>query len=100
MESKRRDNSLTMRAFLWGCALGASLGLLFAPKRGEETRADVQRRLNEWQGLAQNQMMDLRDKATIVIEQGRQGVNTTLDKVQSATNQVADKAKESVNGAH
>ena len=90
---------MTMRAFLWGCALGASLGVLFAPKRGEETRTDVQRWLTEWQGLAEDQMMDLRDKATTIIEQGRQGVNTTLDKVQHATNQMADKAKESINHA-
>ncbi len=35
----------TIRAFLWGCACGLCLGVLFAPKRGEDTRADVQRRV-------------------------------------------------------
>ena len=86
-----------MRAFLMGCAIGAMLGLLFAPKRGEETRAEVQRWFDDWQSQAQDRLTDVRDRATTVIEQGRLGVNTALDKVQEATNQVAQKAKEQVN---
>ena len=86
-----------MRAFLWGCAIGASLGLLYAPKRGEETRADLQSWFNQWQGQAQDRLTDVREKATTAIEQGRQGVDSTLDKAQSTTNLVAEKAKEQIN---
>ena len=86
-----------MRAFLWGCAIGASLGLLYAPKRGEETRADLQHWINAWQGQAQDRLTDVRDKASEAIEQGRQGVNTVLDKAQSTTNLVAEMAKDQVN---
>jgi len=86
-----------LRAFLWGCALGAILGLLYAPKRGEETRADVQRWLGQWQDQAQGRVDEVRDRATTVIEQGRQSVNSALEKAQSTTNLVADKAIEQVN---
>jgi gas vesicle protein len=86
-----------MRAFFWGCALGASLGVLYAPKRGEETRAEVQRRIQEWQGQAQNQWTELRDQATTVLEQGGRRVNSALDKAQSTTSLVAEKVKEQVN---
>jgi gas vesicle protein len=86
-----------MRAFLWGCAIGAGLGLLYAPRRGEETRADVQRWISQWQDQAQGRLDDVRDRATTVIEQGRQSVNSALDKAQSTTNLVADRAKEQVN---
>ena len=100
MITKEREHSMsTLRAFVWGCAIGASLGLLFAPKRGEETRADVQRWITEWQDQAQSQVTGLREQATTAIEQGRQGVNTALEKAQRTTNLVAEKAKEQVNGS-
>jgi gas vesicle protein len=85
-----------IRAFLWGGAIGALLGLLFAPQRGEETRSQLQARLNEWQGQAQTQIDTLRSRSTSVIEQGRQAVNTGLGQAQRATNQAADAAKENV----
>ncbi len=86
----------TLRAFLWGGAIGAILGLLFAPKRGEETRAELQSRINQLQGQAQERMTELRGKATSAIEQGRQSVNTTLDRVQSATNRAANTTKDQI----
>ena len=88
---------MTIRAFVWGCALGVCLGVLYAPKHGEETRADLQNWFNEWPGQAQDRLTDVREKTTEVIEQGRQGVNTLLDKAQRTTHLVADKAKEQVN---
>ena len=86
----------TLRAFLWGGAIGAILGLLFAPKRGEETRAELQSRLNQLQGQAQERMTELRGRANTAIEQGRQGVNTTLGKTQGATNRAADTARDQI----
>lgn len=86
----------TLRAFLWGGAIGAILGLLFAPKRGEETRAELQSRLNQLQGQAQERMTELRGKANTAIEQGRQGMNTTLDKVQRSTSQISDTTRDQI----
>ena len=87
----------TLRGFLWGCAIGVSLGMLFAPRSGEETRADLQSKFDQWQGQTQGQLTEVREKATTAIEQGRQGVNTALDKAQSTTHLVTEKAKDQVN---
>ena len=88
----------TMRTILWGGALGAGLGFLFAPKRGEETRADVQRWFKRWQGQAQDHSTDVHDKAA-AIEQERPGVNTVPHRAESSTNQKVErpKPKEKVN---
>jgi gas vesicle protein len=69
------------RGFFWGLVAGAIVGLLYAPQRGEETRAQLQTRLNEFQNTAQDRVTDLRAKSNDLIEQGRQ----TLNKAQNAT---------------
>lgn len=89
----------TIRAFIWGSAIGAAVGLLFAPQRGDVTRAQLQERLNTWQDQAQTQFGSLSTKATSAIETGRQTVNNTLGQAQSVTNTAADKAKNATNNA-
>jgi gas vesicle protein len=84
----------TIRAFIWGSAIGAALGLLFAPQRGDVTRAQLQERLNEWQNQAQAQFETLRGNASGAIEQGRQTINSTLSQTQNAANQATDKAQQ------
>ena len=89
----------TIRAFIWGSAIGAALGLLFAPQRGDITRAQLQERLNNWTNQAGSQIDTLRGTATSAIESGRQAVNSTLNQAQGATNTMADRAKNATNTA-
>jgi gas vesicle protein len=86
----------TIRAFIWGSAIGAALGLLFAPQRGDATRAQLQERFEQWQNQAQSSLGNLRGQASTAIEQGRQKVNSTLQQAQGATNTAADKAPQQV----
>jgi gas vesicle protein len=75
----------TIRAFIWGSAIGAVLGLLFAPQRGDVTRSQLQERFNDWQGKAQNQLGTLKEQASGAIETSKKTVNTVRDQVQSMT---------------
>ena len=86
----------TIRAFLWGSAIGALLGILFAPQRGEDTRAQLQARFTELQGQAQTQMDTLRTRSSDLIEQGRQTANSMLNQAQRGTNSAADKAQDTI----
>jgi gas vesicle protein len=86
----------TIRAFIWGSAIGAALGLLFAPQRGDITREQLQERLNTWTNQAGSQIDTLRGTATSAIESGRQAVNSTRNQPQSATNTMADKTQQQV----
>ena len=86
------------RGFLLGVIAGGALALLFAPQRGQETRTQLQSRLNSLQQETQSRMGDLREKSGPVLDQVRQTVNSTLNKAQSATNTVADNAPSSLNG--
>ena len=73
----------TIRAFIWGGAIGAVLGLLFAPQRGDITRAQLQERFNQWQDQAQSQLSTLREQASGAVESGRKTVNSVRNQVQS-----------------
>ena len=81
----------TIRAFIWGGAIGAVLGLLFAPQRGDVTRAQLQERFNQWQGQAQSRLGDLRETASGAVESGRKVVDNVRGQVQSKTNTTAGK---------
>ncbi|HEY7834783.1 MAG TPA: YtxH domain-containing protein [Ktedonobacterales bacterium] len=86
----------SIRAFLWGGAIGALLGILFAPQTGEETRAQLQARISDLQGQAQTQMDTLRSRSSGLVEQGRQTANNMLNQAQRGTNTAADKAQDTI----
>lgn len=87
----------TIKAFIWGSAIGAALGLLFAPQRGDMTRAQLQERWNEFQSQAQTRLGSMPGNASGMIESGRQAVNSTISQAQGMANTAAEKAKGATN---
>lgn len=47
-----KDKKSGLGKFIAGAAVGAGLGILFAPKKGSETRKDLKNKLNEFIGKA------------------------------------------------
>lgn len=89
----------TIRAFIWGTAIGAVLGLLFAPQRGEVTRAQLQDKLAGLQNQAEHLLNNLPSSVSGAIESGRQAVNSTITSAQQTANQVASQARQATNTA-
>ena len=86
----------TIRAFLWGTAIGAMLGILFAPQHGELTRSQLKDRLNSWQDQAQTGVGTLRDRTSQLIEQGRKTTNSVLHQTSKANDQLASTLQDAV----
>ncbi len=57
------SNARIIAAFLAGAAAGASLGLLLAPDKGENTRRQIRESLGEITGKARETIDDITDKA-------------------------------------
>lgn len=57
--------------FLVGVGIGALLGVLFAPKSGEETREYLAKRADEGRDYAQKKAKELRERADELIERGK-----------------------------
>ena len=61
--------------FLVGLGIGALVGILFAPKSGEETREYLAQKADEGREYAQRKARELRERADDIIERGK-GVAT------------------------
>jgi gas vesicle protein len=58
--------------FLVGLGIGSLIGVLFAPKSGEETREYIVQKTREVNELARKQMRELRDRAEDAIGRGKE----------------------------
>ncbi len=70
--------------FLVGLGLGALVGLLFAPKSGEETREYLLDKASEGKEFAQRKARELRERAEEVVESSRDAVNRQKESITSA----------------
>ena len=57
--------------FLVGLGIGALVGILFAPKSGEETREYLAQKADEGRDYAQRKARELRERADDLIERGK-----------------------------
>ena len=58
--------------FLVGLGVGALVGVLFAPKSGEETRDFLTKKADEGKDYAQRKVREARERADDVVERGKQ----------------------------
>src|SRR5271170_7725602 len=72
MEVAMSDNvGSKVSFFLVGLGVGTLLGILFAPKSGEETREYLASKADEGREYAQRKARELRDRADDLIERGK-----------------------------
>src|SRR5437016_859886 len=57
--------------FLVGLGIGALVGLLFAPKSGEETRDYLAQKAEEGKEYAQRKARELRERAEDLVDRGK-----------------------------
>lgn len=70
--------------FLVGLGIGAVIGVLFAPKSGEETREYLAQKADEGKQYAQRKARELRDRAEDLVERGKQAASRQRESIASA----------------
>ncbi|HXJ16091.1 MAG TPA: YtxH domain-containing protein [Candidatus Polarisedimenticolia bacterium] len=70
--------------FLVGLGIGALLGILFAPKSGDETREYLAGRADEGREYAQKKARELRERAEDLIERSKDIMSRQKDAISSA----------------
>jgi len=58
--------------FLGGLGIGALVGLLFAPRSGEESRDYLNQKVEEGKEYAQRKALEVRERAEDFVERGKQ----------------------------
>lgn len=79
------DNSSSkVSFFLVGLGIGALVGILFAPKSGEETRDYLSAKADEGRDYAQKKARELRERAEDLLERSKEIMSRQKEAVSSA----------------
>ena len=73
-----------VRFFLVGLGIGALVGILFAPKSGEETREYLSQKADEGRDYAQRKARELRERAEDLVERSKQVASRQKDTLSAA----------------
>jgi gas vesicle protein len=70
--------------FLVGMGIGALVGILFAPKSGEETREYLRQKAEEGRDFAQKKARELRERADDFVDRSKEVVARQKDQLSAA----------------
>ncbi len=70
--------------FLVGLGIGSLIGILFAPKSGEETRDYLSAKADEGRDYAQKKARELRERAEDLLERSKEVMSRQKDALSSA----------------
>jgi len=70
--------------FFLGLGVGVAIGLLFAPKSGEETRQMLRDKADEGKDFLKKQASELRENADDLVDKSREALNRQRDSVNEA----------------
>jgi gas vesicle protein len=70
--------------FLVGLGIGSMIGVLFAPKSGEETREYIAKKAREGNELAHKKARELRDRVDETVERGKEIIAQTEGRIATA----------------
>ncbi len=85
-----------LTAILAGAAIGAAAGVLFAPKKGSETRDNLSKKAKEVGDQLRSKKEDLKDKAKDKADEIRSAAHNVGEKIEDRKSEMAGAAK---NGA-
>lgn len=91
-----RPGGAGIGTFLLGAAIGAGIALLFAPRSGAETRADIRRRARNAKDAASRTVHGVTDTVTDTFQDARRRVEEQIDSARSAIEHKRDQVRRAV----
>jgi gas vesicle protein len=78
------DDDKRFSYFFLGLGIGVAVGVLFAPKSGEETREFIKGKAEEGRDYLKRRGEELRDQTADILDRGKQAVASKKDQLTAA----------------
>jgi gas vesicle protein len=86
------ENAKVVLGVLAGAAIGATLGILFAPNKGAETRRKISKKAEDTVEGLEEQFKVFIENVTQKFEELKDQANETVENVKEKTDEIIDKA--------
>ncbi len=85
--------------FLIGGIVGAAVGLLIAPRSGQDTRAELAGRSEAWRNRAEEMAANLRERAAPAVDNARERIAPAVDTARERIDPAVEAARERITPA-
>jgi gas vesicle protein len=92
------DEDKKLSYFFLGMGIGVAVGILFAPKSGEETRELIRTKAGEGKDYLRRRGEEARESATEWVERGRTAVSRQKEQLSAAVEAGKQAYREAVTG--
>ncbi len=92
------EESSKFSYFAFGLGLGLAIGVLFAPKTGEETRDYLRGKADEGREFLRRRSGELREQASDLVDRGRDVVGRQRDNLSAAVEAGKQAYRDAVTG--
>ena len=92
------DNASKLSFFFLGLGIGVAVGILFAPKSGEETRELIRSKTGEGKDYVKRRTEELRESAAEVLERSKSTIGRQKDQLAAAVEAGRQAYRETVIG--
>ncbi|MBK7928228.1 MAG: YtxH domain-containing protein [Bryobacterales bacterium] len=92
------DEDKKLSYFFLGMGIGVAVGILFAPKSGEETRELIRSKAGEGKDFLKRRGEEARESATEWVERGRTAVGRQKEQLSAAVEAGKQAYREAVTG--
>jgi len=92
------DEDKKLSYFFLGMGIGVAVGILFAPKSGEETRELIRTKAGEGRDYLKRRGEEARESATEWVERGRTAVSRQKEQLSAAVEAGKQAYREAVSG--